>query len=189
MKYYKNTQGGVYAYEQSDIETAGRITDLEGQLAVLQQWLSDTPEPPKAEVEADGTVVEDKHANARAEYKQKQTEAEDIQAQIDGILPVFFDIRDKLKSMSELTGAELDVHLNPVPTTEQLAAQARAKRDSLLNDLEPQLLRYERQEKLGIETTDTELWYLSALQYAQDLRDVPQQAGFPESVEWPEVPV
>ena len=182
MKYYKNTQGEVYAYEQSDIEKATKITELENQIEGLQQWLSDTPEPPMLE----GEETDDE---ARAEYKKKQAEAEAIQSQLDSILPVFFDIRDKLESMVELTGVELDEHLNPTPTTEQLAYQARAKRDSLLSDLEPQLLRYERQEKLGIETTDTEGWYLTALQYAQDLRDVPQQAGFPESVEWPEIPV
>lgn len=27
--------------------------------------------------------------------------------------------------------------------------------------------------------------YQSLLQYRQDLRDLPTQAGFPESVEWP----
>lgn len=173
MKYYKTTQGEVYAYEQSDIETVARIIDLENQLDALQQWLIDTPEPPMLEAEA------------HDEYKQKQVETEDIQSQLDSVLPVFFNIRDKLKSMTELTGAELDEHLNPVPTTEQLSASVRAKRDSLLDELDSQLLRYERQEKLGIETNDTEAWYLAALQYAQDLRDMPQQAGFPWDVEWP----
>lgn len=85
-----------------------------------------------------------------------------------------------------MTPEEVDEHLNPVPTTEQLAAAARAKRDSLLAQLEPRLLRYERQERLGIETNDTEAWYFSALQRAQDLRDVPQQEGFPNEIEWPE---
>lgn len=75
-----------------------------------------------------------------------------------------------------------------VPTDEEKASEIRAERNKLLAELEPQLLRYERQEKLGIKTTDSEAWYLAAIQYAQDLRDVPQQAGFPESVEWPECP-
>lgn len=79
-------------------------------------------------------------------------------------------------------------HDQHVPTDEEKAYTARYMRDSLIADLEPRLLRYERQERLGIETNDTEAWYLAALQYAQDLRDVPQQEGFPTDIVWPDMP-
>lgn len=39
----------------------------------------------------------------------------------------------------------------------------RSKRYLLLAELDPRLLRFERQERLGIETDDTEAWYLAAL--------------------------
>lgn len=183
MKYFKDKKTGeVYAYENSDIETVGLIYDLEGQLNVLQQWFSDTPEPPLLEVE-DG--VEDKHSKARAKYKQKQDEAEDIQSQLDSVLPVFFDIRDKIKSMAELTGVELDEHLNPAPTAEQLAATARAERDRLIESVRWRIERHKDELALGSEPTEP---LEPLLQYTQDLRDVPQQAGFPESVEWPQCP-
>ena len=33
----------------------------------------------------------------------------------------FYDMKEKLKGMNKLTVDELEAHLNPVPTTEQLA--------------------------------------------------------------------
>lgn len=142
MKYFKDKKtGDVYAYEQSDIDAVGLITYLESQLEVLQRWLTDNPAPPKLETEDDGTVGEDEHSKDRAEYKQKQDEAEAIQSQLDSVLPVFFDIRDKLKSMVELTGVELDEHLNPAPTAEQLVGEAESQKSTLLslatNKIEP----------------------------------------------------
>lgn len=86
----------------------------------------------------------------------------------------------------ELTPEEIEAHLNPQPTTEELAESIRAKRDAKIEALSWRLERYERQKAGGLETTDTGEWYLDALQYLQALRDVPQQPGFPHTVEWPE---
>ena len=131
-------------------------------------------------------MLEEGEDDARAEYKQKQDEAEGIQSQLDSILPVFFDIRDKLKSMTELTGAEIEEHLNPTPTTEQLAAATRAERDRLIESVRWRIERHNDELALGIEPTEP---IEPLLQYVQALRDVPQQAGFPETVEWPENPI
>lgn len=64
----------------------------------------------------------------------------------------------------------------------------RYKRDLLIEELEPRLLKYERQSKINIETDDTEEWYINALKYLQELRDVPQQEGFPFNIVWPTLP-
>lgn len=180
MIYYRHKKTGeVFAYEQSSIETVGLIADLEGQLDVLQQWLIDTPAPPMLEVEVE---AEDE---SRTEYKQKQDEAESIQAQLDSILPVFFDIRDNLKSLDELTGAELDEHLNPAPTNEQLADTARSERDRLIESVRWRIERHNDELALGIEPTEP---LEPLLQYVQALRDAPQQGGFPTDISWPEIP-
>ena len=73
----------------------------------------------------------------------------------------------------------------PAPTTEQLAATARAKRDSLIESVRWRIERHSDELALGSEPTEP---LEPLLQYAQDLRDVPQQAGFPEAVEWPDKP-
>ena len=85
----------------------------------------------------------------------------------------------------EMTKKEIDEHLNPVPTTEQLADTARAERDQLIESVRWRIERHSDELILGIEPTEP---LEPLLQYAQDLRDVTQQEGFPEAVEWPQCP-
>lgn len=73
----------------------------------------------------------------------------------------------------------------PVPTTEQLTNAARAERDRLIESVRWRIERHSDELALGSEPTEP---LEPLLQYTQDLRDVPQQSGFPESVEWPECP-
>ena len=97
----------------------------------------------------------------------------------------FYTMKEKLKGMVELTEGELEEHLDPQPTTEQLADTARAERDGLIESVRWRIERHSDELALGIEPTEP---LEPLLQYTQALRDVPQQAGFPESVEWPQCP-
>lgn len=76
-----------------------------------------------------------------------------------------------------MTQTEVDKHLNPVPSIEQLAANARAKRDSLLSECD--------WTQMPDAPVDKEAWAT----YRQALRDVPEQAGFPQVIDWPVAPV
>ena len=84
-----------------------------------------------------------------------------------------------------MTEAEVEAHLNPTPTTEQLADTARAERDQLIESVRWRIERHSDELALGREPTEP---LEPLLQYVQALRDVPQQAGFPEAVEWPAMP-
>lgn len=67
----------------------------------------------------------------------------------------------------------------PDPTTEEIAAQVRAKRDALLAETDFLMMP---DYPLGEEDS-------AALKiYRQGLRDVPTQEGFPTEITWPDFP-
>lgn len=74
------------------------------------------------------------------------------------------------------------------PSTDQLAANARSKRDRLLDEATAQLQRHLLQRAYNQPTTLTEDQAAELAIYAQALRDVPQQDAFPTAIEWPAPP-
>ncbi len=68
------------------------------------------------------------------------------------------------------------------PTTEQLTANARGQRDNLLSEIDNIVgnpLRW-----ASFSETQQQAW----ADYRQALLDVPQQAGFPNTIDWPTKP-
>ncbi len=82
------------------------------------------------------------------------------------------------EGLVEMTQEEVESHLNPPPEP-PTEGDIRAKRERLLQETDWTLLR-------ALETGDSVPTEWSV--YRQALRDVPQQPGFPEDVEWPELP-
>ena len=74
----------------------------------------------------------------------------------------------------------------PEKPTEQKEAEARAERDRRIDAILWRIERYQTQLAAGLETTDTEEHYKAILLYVQALRDIPEQVGFPDAIEWPE---
>lgn len=105
----------------------------------------------------------------------------DTQGNIYAVSP----IQTPKKEWVALTKTETEAHLNPVPTTEQLADTARSERDRLIESIRWRIERHSDELALGREPTEP---LEPLLQYVQDLRDVPQQEGFPESIVWPVAP-
>lgn len=68
--------------------------------------------------------------------------------------------------------------VKPAPTAEEVAAEARGKRDRLIVEAGYMINT--------LEDTGGDATALRA--YRQALRDVPLQAGFPDSITWPVVP-
>lgn len=84
-----------------------------------------------------------------------------------------------------MTDEEVRAHLAPKPlTTGQLADKVRAERDAKIEAIRWRIERARDELDLGVPLTEP---LEPLLQYVQALRDVPQQAGFPESVVWPEL--
>ena len=74
-----------------------------------------------------------------------------------------------------------------LPTIEEKAEIERYKRNQLLNEVDTLLIKYTEQVELGIITAN-ETYRLDLLTYKQALRDIPEQAGFPDDVEYPALP-
>lgn len=73
-------------------------------------------------------------------------------------------------------------------TLEQKGNFIRSKRDALINEADILLIKYQEQVELGVINADDD-YRLSLLQYKENLRNVPEQAGFPENVIWSEMPI
>lgn len=73
-------------------------------------------------------------------------------------------------------------------TLEQKENFIRSKRDALINEADILLIKYQEQVELGVINVDDD-YRLALLQYKEDLRNVPEQAGFPENVIWSEMPI
>jgi len=102
-----------------------------------------------------------------------------IQAQIDGksmSVPLDPGNRHYAEIMRQVEAGELVVEPDPGPSEEQLAAQARSQRDALLSQSD------------WTQVPDAPVDQAAWAEYRQALRDVPQQAGFPDDVTWPTKP-
>lgn len=77
-----------------------------------------------------------------------------------------------------------------VPSDEELGAQVRMERNSLLNSTMWVVQRHQSEvANTSVSTTSiTEQKYQEWLTYHQELRDITGQSGFPTSVTWPTQP-
>lgn len=62
------------------------------------------------------------------------------------------------------------------------AAEIRAERDRRIDAMRWRIERYQTQLAAGLPTTDTAEQYQAVLMYVQALRDIPEQAGFPDVI-------
>lgn len=70
---------------------------------------------------------------------------------------------------------------------EQMTASLRAERDQRLEPLLWLRDRHRDELELGVDTTLSAEQFAYLLRSIQVLRDVPQQPGFPDVIDWPEV--
>lgn len=70
--------------------------------------------------------------------------------------------------------------------TDRLKKEVRAERDRRIDNFYWRIQRYERETRMGVSPTTDDLAAMD--QYVKDLADVPEQAGFPETVNWPTEP-
>lgn len=78
----------------------------------------------------------------------------------------------------------------PAPTVDQLAAVARAQRDTLLRTVyDPAVAMLQRAARLDPDNAEQYAAKLAEFDaWAVALQAVPEQAGFPQNIDWPQQP-
>jgi hypothetical protein len=75
-------------------------------------------------------------------------------------------------------GTDANIKIDPAKLTEKIATEARAERDRLLADSDKHTLA---DRWAAMSAAQQTAWAT----YRQALRDVPEQPGFPQSIQWP----
>lgn len=109
-----------------------------------------------------------------------------LKNEFDDILPVFFEIRESLKTLKKMTPKEVDAHLNPMIPKEQLIAEAEQQKQILLSEASEAIAPLQDAVDLDI-ATDEEIAKLKAWKtYRVFLNRV--DTSIAPSIEWPEKP-
>mgnify|MGYP001043885647 FL=1 len=80
--------------------------------------------------------------------------------------------------------AEEYIEKKYIPSADEKVENIRNKRNSLLNEADIMLMKYQEQVSLSIISENSE-YYNALLQYKQNLRDITKQLDFPDNVIWP----
>jgi hypothetical protein len=71
----------------------------------------------------------------------------------------------------------------------QKISLAKTERNIRMAQVLNRVDRYRNQKALGVSTTDSDEKYQILLAVLEELRNIPEQAGFPDVITWPEIPV
>ena len=135
------------------------------------------------------TIVEEKtviYEECLTIFNQIESEYQPIKAEYGVILPVFFDIRDNLNTLKEMTKKEINAHLNPVIPKEQLISEAEQKKQSLLAEANSAIAPLQDAVDLDM-ATDEEKAQLTAWKKYRVLLNRVDTSTAPD-IDWPEKP-
>ncbi|WP_307773608.1 tail fiber assembly protein [Providencia stuartii] len=214
MNYYKDKGTGVVcAYDNEQLEQVIRLTELDQLIQqkepafthasnTLQQAALEFSEakelfelesmkssPNDDELNELKLIVDEKsvvYEEALSIFNQIEPEYQPIKDEYDAILPVFFDIRESLKSFKKMTPKEVDAHLNPPISKEQLIAEAEQQKQSLLAEANNAIAPLQDAVDLDIATDEEEVQLTAWRKYRVLLNRVDTSTA-PE-IDWPEKP-
>nr|WP_247715852.1 tail fiber assembly protein [Morganella morganii] len=112
--------------------------------------------------------------------------APDFDNEKEQIPAIFFEINEKIKSMKKMTAKEVDAHINPPVTEEQLIAEAEAKKQALIAEASQKTQLWQTQLMLGIITDEDKASLKEWMLYVQEVQAVNPSLG--AAVVWPTPP-
>ncbi|WP_281729026.1 tail fiber assembly protein [Providencia rettgeri] len=131
-------------------------------------------------------IETDKYNEALIVFTPIELEYKQLKSEYAEILPVFFDIRENLKSLKKMTAKEVDAHLNPPISKEQLIAEAEQQKQSLLAEANNAIAPLQDAVDLGV-VTDEEKAKLTAWKTYRVLLNRVDTSLAPD-IDWPEKP-
>ncbi|WP_181420501.1 tail fiber assembly protein [Providencia rettgeri] len=210
MNYFKDKATQVvFAYDDEQLAQAERLTELElliqeteptylladeklqqtqfildGLIASISDDLSENQ---SIELNKQIEVAKIDVERALDEFNIANEKYQPVKAEYDAVLPVFYDIRDNVNSMKKMTPKEVDAHLNPPISKEQLIAEAEQQKQLLLADVSNAIAPLQDAVDLDI-ATDEEMAQLTALKKYRVLLNRIDTSTAPD-IEWPEKPL
>ncbi|MEM8445929.1 tail fiber assembly protein [Morganella morganii] len=112
--------------------------------------------------------------------------APDFDNEKEQIPEIFFEIDEKIKGMHKMSAEEVEVHINPPVTKEQLIAEAEAKKQTLIAEASQKTQIWQTQLMLGIITEEDKASLKEWMLYVQQVQAVDPSLG--ADVVWPTPP-
>ncbi|ENL8513232.1 tail fiber assembly protein [Providencia rettgeri] len=213
MNYYRhNETKDVYAYSAESVAKTERITALESLIQAnepafveaknnLQQALlaleeskeqlnvaveNEVSEEEIKQLQEDLKLSEKAFDDASHSFKEAESNYQTFKDEYDAALPVFFDIREKLKVMTKMTKKEIENHLNPPVSKEQHISEAETKKQLCAEDAEKNITILERKVRLSM-ATEADKNRLAAWEiYSIKIADIDTSTA--PDIDWPQKP-
>lgn len=209
MNYFKDKATQVvFAYDDEQLAQAERLTELElliqeteptylladeklqqtqfildGLIASISDDLSENQ---SIELNKQIEVAKIDVERALDEFNIANEKYQPIKAEYDAVLPVFYDIRDNVNSMKKMTPKEVDAHLNPPISKEQLIAEAELQKQLLLVEASNAIAPLQDAVDLGMATDEEKAKLTAWKTYRVSLNRV--DTSLVPDIDWPEKP-
>lgn len=175
MNYYKDkTTNIVYVYDDEQLSQVARLSELElllsereplfidvqnnlqhAQIAfddLVNSFNDELSEEAIDELNERIEVAKIDLDNKSSDFHEIAQEYQPLKIEYDSVLPVIFDIRNNINSMKKMTPKEIDAHLNPPVSKEQLIAEAEQQKQSLLVEANNSIAPLQDAVELGMAT-------------------------------------
>lgn len=195
MNYYKDSENKVYAYSDDQLSTVNRISELSELISKLEPEFNRK----LVSLNAAGEALEyarnneDNIETAEHDYNSALSEFNDIESkyqplanEYNSIPLVFFEIQLDLKSLTKMSKKEIESHINPKPTKEQLVLKAESEKASLIAEATIKISPLQDAVDIG-NATDSEISMLrSWKEYRVNVNRV--NSSLSPDIEWPQKP-
>ncbi|USR64918.1 tail fiber assembly protein [Providencia stuartii] len=121
-----------------------------------------------------------------SEFNELNLNYQLVKDEFNLVPPVFFEIRENINSMKEMTEKEVNAHLNPPIPKDQLIAEADQQKQSLLVEANNAIAPLQYAENLGIATAEESTSLVDWQKYSVYLNRV--DTSLVPDIDWPVKP-